>query len=91
MNDGQASVAENTAHGTIVFTALGDDVDLGETLSYSITEGNRAGRFAMNQQTGEVSVNGPIDFETNNTYGLTLGISDGELSDSATPPSTSPM
>ena len=56
--DVQANVTENAADGTIVTTIAGTDPD-GDDLSYSIIAGNAAGHFAINQQTGAITVTGP--------------------------------
>lgn len=72
--DASRSVAENSAAGTTVGSPhTATDADAGDTLLYSIKEGNNAGLFAINPSTGQVSVaSAGIDYETANTYVLTL-------------------
>ena len=83
--DATRSVAENSAIGTTVGVALaGTDPDAGTTLSYSITGGNAAGKFAINSSTGQLTVAGALNFETTPSYALTVRASDGSLSDDAT-------
>ncbi len=82
------SVAENTAIGTPVGAALtSSDVDADQTLTYAITAGNAAGKFAINDSTGQLTVAGALDFETVSTYALTVEVTDdggAPLSSSAT-------
>ena len=51
----------------------GSDVD-GDALSYSITAGNTAGAFAINLNTGAITVANPaaLDFGTSQTFNLTV-------------------
>ncbi|MDO7874420.1 cadherin domain-containing protein [Hymenobacter sp. ASUV-10] len=79
------SVAENSANGTNVGAALtASDPDANPTLSYSITAGNSAGKFAINSSTGQLTVAGTLDYETTPSYSLTVRVSDGSLTSSAT-------
>ncbi|MCC6503924.1 MAG: tandem-95 repeat protein [Aquimonas sp.] len=85
-DDGSANIEENSANGTSVTTVVASDVDAGQTLSYAITAGNAAGKFAINAATGEITVAGALDFETLNSYALTVTVTDdgaGLLSDTA--------
>ena len=60
----------------------------GDTITYSITGGADAARFAINSGTGVLTFAAPADFENpsdadrNNVYEVTVGASDGSLSDS---------
>ena len=47
------------------------------TLSYSITDSNRAGRFAINGSTVAVTVAGSLAYETQLSYSPTLRVEDG--------------
>ena len=60
------------------------DPDAGPTLTYAITAGNGAGKFGINPSTGQLTVAGALDFETTNTYALTVQVSDGALTGTAT-------
>ncbi len=50
-----ASVAENATNGTFVALALGQDVDGTSTATYQLTN-DAAGRFAINTNTGAITV-----------------------------------
>jgi hypothetical protein len=81
--DGTWLVAEDASLGTVVGTVLGSDVD-GDDLSYAITAGDSGGTFAIDGATGVVTVATALDFETTSAYTLTVEVSDGLLSDTAT-------
>ncbi|PPR24311.1 MAG: Serralysin C, partial [Alphaproteobacteria bacterium MarineAlpha10_Bin2] len=77
-------VAENTALGTVVGTVSASDPDAGDVLSYAITAGNESGAFSIDAGTGQMTVEGALDFEELNSYTLTVQVTDGGLlSDSA--------
>ena len=61
------------AVGTV--TATDDNTD--DLLSYSITEGNDDGKFAIDRETGEITVNASLDYETTPVYTLTVKATDG--------------
>lgn len=74
------SVAENS---TIVSTLLGSDADIpSQTLTYSIVGGIDAVQFSIDASTGALSFVSapdfevPIDADTNNTYLVTVGVTD---------------
>ncbi len=79
-NDGTLNnVAENALTGTTVgITALGSDADIGTTVTYSLTN-NAGGLFAIDTNSGVVTVNGAIDYETatSHTIEITATSSDG--------------
>lgn len=82
-NDGAAfAVSENSAVGTTVGSVAATDAD-GNPLTYSIIAGNTGNVFSIDS-TGAIKVNGPIDFETLNSYSLTTSISDGIYTTNAT-------
>jgi hypothetical protein len=80
------TIAENAANGTLVGNVLAADPDAGTTLTYSITAGNLSGAFAINNQTGAITVaNGSLlDYEALASYGLAVRVSDGALNQTAT-------
>ena len=78
------SIAENTAAGTTVGTVVATDEDAGDNLIFSITSGNLSDAFAINENTGVITVAGTIDHETTPTYTLTVQVSDSDLSANAT-------
>ncbi|MDM8523053.1 cadherin domain-containing protein [Desulfococcaceae bacterium HSG8] len=72
------SVDENSPEGTKIGTVAATDPD--ETsLTFLITEGNTDNAFAINSSTGEIMVNdgGQPDYETTQSYELTVEVSDG--------------
>jgi hypothetical protein len=72
---GTFSVSEDAAVGTILTTIVANDPD-GDPLSYAITAGNSAGRFAISG-AGILSLAAPLDFESLASYALTVSVSDG--------------
>ncbi len=86
-NSAAISVAENTK---AVTTVVATDADAGTTITYSISGGADAGKFAINSSTGALTfVNAP-DFENptdagaNNVYDVIVTASDGTKSDTQT-------
>ena len=49
-------VAENSADGTLVGTVTATDVDAGQTVTYAIVGGNSFNAFAIDSQTGQITV-----------------------------------
>ena len=73
------SVAENAAADTVVGSVAASDPDAGDVLSYAITSGNEGSAFAIDAGSGEITVQGGLDFEGLNTYALTVSVTDGGL------------
>jgi hypothetical protein len=74
------TVAENSANGTSVGTAAGSDPDAGTAFSnWTITSGNTDGAFAIDANTGAITVaNGAaLNYESTLSYSLGLTVSDG--------------
>ena len=71
------SVEEDAASGTVAGTVSATDPD-GGSVSYSITGGNEAGKFAIAPTSGQISVDGSLDYESTASYSLTVTASDGE-------------
>ena len=69
-------VDENSAAGTVVGTVAASDPDAGQSLSYAITGGNESGAFAINSATGEISAVAPLNHEANESYVLTVEVTD---------------
>ncbi|NJK82442.1 MAG: hypothetical protein HC912_00085 [Saprospiraceae bacterium] len=69
------SIIENSANGTNVGTVIASDPDAGQTLTYEITAGNINNAFAIDNN-GALTVAGSLDFETLNTYTLTVQVTD---------------
>ncbi len=89
------TVAEGTSVAT---TVVGNDLDAGATLFYSIVGGADKSKFKINKTTGEVTFVTPPDFEApkdstkdaagvvngTNTYELIVQVMDGAASDPTT-------
>jgi VCBS repeat-containing protein len=73
-----ASIAENSASGTVVATASGLDRDPGDTLVYALTN-NANGRFAINATTGAITVvdAARLNHEFNSVHTVTVRVTDG--------------
>ena len=72
------NLAEDASSGDGVITIVADDVTTGDTLTYSISDGNADGLFAIDSNTGAITLAGELDFETGPTeYILTVQVSDG--------------
>ncbi|MBT7292822.1 MAG: S8 family serine peptidase, partial [Rhodospirillaceae bacterium] len=78
-DDQDFSVDENVSAGTVVGTVVASDQDAGEVLSYAITEGNTGGAFAIDAGSGEITVQGTLNFESAANYILTVSVTDSDL------------
>jgi VCBS repeat-containing protein len=74
-SDAFFDVDENTAVGTVVFTAEATDIDTDDVVAFSLT-GADADLFDIDPVTGEISVAGPIDFEDDDELDITLNATD---------------
>ena len=70
------SVAEDAALEHVVGTVSATDQDADDTVTYSITGGNSDGKFDIDGGTGDVSVAGELDHETDDSYTLTVQADD---------------
>ncbi|MFC4992446.1 cadherin domain-containing protein [Rubritalea tangerina] len=77
-------VGEGLAAGQVVASLVATDPDQSASLSYSITAGNGAGLFAVDPATGVITTTGPLDYESAAQHVLTVEVSDGSLTDTAT-------
>lgn len=86
------NVSESATVSTVVGTPTASDENETDTLTYSIISGNTGNVFAINSSTGQITVNGALDYETTTTYNLVVQVQDdnsvegesGVLSDTAT-------
>jgi len=79
-------IDENSAKGAKVGgLAQASDPDALSSFTYAIVDGDDEGTFTIDN-AGQLSVKDPnrLDFEKNSTFELTISVSDGELTDSAT-------
>ncbi len=89
IEDQSFNVDENSPNGTFVGTVIATDPDAGQTLTYSIINGNTDNAFQLDISSGELTVQNiaALDFETNPIFNLTVQVEDngqGNLSDQAT-------
>lgn len=76
------AVAKGTALGTSIASAAATDLDTHTSqidqpaLSYAITGGNANGLFSINPNTGEITVNGMLDFGANAQQSLQITATD---------------
>ena len=78
LSAGPFEVDENVPDGTVVGTVTATDPDHATTLTYAITGGNPSGAFAIDPQTGVITVANAsvLDFESNPTFTLTVRVTD---------------
>ena len=73
-----ATISENLPSGSDVIKIAAIDAD-GDSLAYSLT-GTNSGHFQISSSSGLVETSQELDYETLNSYSLTVGVSDGTLS-----------
>ncbi len=83
------ALEENSSNGAVVGTVVAIDPDAGQTLTFSITSGNIGDAFAIDSQTGELTVINTtvLDYETTPVFSLTVQVQDngvGNLTAQAT-------
>lgn len=71
------TLSDGTSTDSAVGTVTATDEDTGDTLTYAITGGNDAGKFALDGSTGALTVAGTLDYATTPAYALTVTVSDG--------------
>ena len=70
-------VAENTPSNTNIGNPVrASDEDVDDTLTYSLS-GTDAGSFAIDDDNGQILTSDPLDFETKNSYSVTVTVDDG--------------
>lgn len=72
------AVRENSPIGTIVGDVVAIDPNDEQTLKYSIIAGNTGGAFAIDANTGRITVANPsaLDWEVNQVFKLTVQVTD---------------
>ena len=72
------SVSELQSVGsTLLFVMATDgDNETNDAVSYSITDGNEGDKFFVDSTTGEIRVNGELDYETKTSYSLEVTAND---------------
>ncbi|MEZ6141240.1 MAG: cadherin domain-containing protein [Zavarzinella sp.] len=85
INNQSFFLENNPENGRIIGTVVATDADVGDTLTYAITAGNGDNIFAINANTGELSISDNTLFElTPAGYQLTVQVTDSfNLTDDA--------
>ena len=71
------TIAEAAADGDAVGGVSATDEDAGDTVTYAITAGNTGDAFAIDADSGAITVAGALDRETTAEYSLEVQASDG--------------
>ena len=74
------SVAENSAAGTNIGTAVAATDPEGDTLTYSLS-GTDASSFNVSSTTGQITVKSALDYETKSSYSVTVNVTDKKKAD----------
>ncbi len=72
------AIDENSENGAVVGTIHAQDVDTGDTLTFSLSD-DASGRFAIDESSGQVTVvdGSLLDFEQESSHQITVDVSDG--------------
>lgn len=86
VQDAMIGLAENSPNGWMAHTVQATDQDANTVLQYSIMTGNTPEVFSMNSASGQITVYDLtlLDFESVESFTLTVRVTDGILSDDAT-------
>ena len=77
----ERSIPENTPAGVHIGEAVSaKDADAGDTLTYTLS-GADAASFEIDSTTGQLKTKAALDYETKNTYSVTVKASDKTLTD----------
>ena len=77
------TIAENTTAGQHIGTAIAATDADNDTLTYTLS-GTDAAAFGIDATTGQLKTKAALDYETKNTYTVTITVSDGSLTDTIT-------
>ncbi len=71
-------IGENSTNGAFIGTVKSYDVDAGQTRTYAIVAGNQNNAFAIDPNTGVLTVNNSatLDFESRPQFNLTVKVTD---------------
>ncbi|XP_052859785.1 DE-cadherin [Anopheles cruzii] len=78
------NVPEDANINTVVIEVLAQDQDTASLITYSIISGNVGDAFKIDENTGRISVNSRLDYETIREYMLIVQADDGIFQDNAT-------
>jgi hypothetical protein len=78
VGDQDFAIDENTSDGTVVGTVTATDPDAGQSLTFEIFSGSGEDLFAIDSETGEITVaaGANLDFEAAASYTLDVRVSD---------------
>ncbi|XP_074651233.1 protocadherin Fat 1-like [Tubulanus polymorphus] len=76
LHEREVTVLENDPIGHMVVLVIASDPDH-DKLWYKITVGNEEKKFSINPESGNVIVAERLDWETTNSYNLTISVTDG--------------
>ena len=77
------TIAENTAAGVNIGTAIAATDTNNDTLTYTLS-GTDAASFNIESTTGQLKTKSTLDYETKSTYTVSVTVSDGSLADTIT-------
>ena len=77
------AVAENTDSDVNIGAAVAATDPDKDTLEYTLS-GDDASAFTIDSDSGQLKTKSPLDFETNNSYSVTITVDDGSLTDTIT-------
>ncbi len=77
------TVTENTVATTNIGTPIAATDTENDTLTYTLS-GTDASAFDIDNSTGQLKTKTTLDYETKNTYTVTITVSDGSLTDTIT-------
>jgi len=83
ISDQTFSIAEDANIGTSVGVVSASDVD-NDSLTFSIIDGNSEDVFSIESTSGEILLSEMLDFETTNSYSLSVQVDDNQSSSIAT-------
>ena len=82
-DDATRTIAENTAADTNIGTPIAATDADSETLAY-VLSGTDASPFSIDDETGQLKTSGALNYETKDSYTVTVTVSDGSQNDTIT-------
>ena len=82
-DDATRTIAENTAADTNIGTPIAATDADSETLAY-VLSGTEASSFSIDDETGQLKTSGALNYETKDSYTVTVTVSDGSQNDTIT-------
>ncbi len=70
------NVDENSAIGTLVGVVTAEDPDVGDVHTFQLLD-DAGGRFALDPNSGQLTVAGALDYESSASHDLTVRVTDG--------------